>query len=312
MKRMFDTHIETVNGALAGPWRSPKQMLADQSYDSHSSIHDDEMAAKLGFRAGPIEGPTHFSQLAPLGVALWGEDFITEGCLSSHFRNMVVDGEEVRAFMQKTSDDMANMWMTKRDGVEVLRGTASCGEAVEKTALETRLGELKPLDQPVILRDLKVGQTTPRVKIRMDAAQHMGDLYPFSLADKLKKITEPSPWYSDSDNPWGRPVIPFEMISVLVEYRAKEDGLKVKGPSVGLFADQEIRVIKGPLFVGETYEVEREVAALSGSKRTESYWMRSKVYREGTNELLATMLLNHAVLRESYAPYEAERKALYG
>lgn len=45
-------------------------MLAEQTYDGHKSIHDDAMAADLGLRAGPIEGPTHFSQFDPLLVQL--------------------------------------------------------------------------------------------------------------------------------------------------------------------------------------------------------------------------------------------------
>ena len=57
----FDTPI-----ALCGPLRQPRQMLAEQEYGGHASIHDDAMAEKLGFRAGPIEGPTHFSQFVPL------------------------------------------------------------------------------------------------------------------------------------------------------------------------------------------------------------------------------------------------------
>ena len=89
----------------------------------------------------------------------------------------------------------------------------------------------------------------------------MGDLYPFSLAAKLKVITEPSPWYSLGDNPWGRPIVPFEMLSVLFQYRAREDRLPVRGPAVGLFADQEIRLLRGPIFVGESYTTEREVVA---------------------------------------------------
>jgi len=60
---------------------------------------------------------------------------------------------------------------------------------------------------------------------------------------------------------------------VLFQYRSKDDPLPAKGPAVGLFADQEIRLVKGPLFVDEEYEVEREVVALSGSRRTESAWM---------------------------------------
>ena len=66
-----------------------------------------------------------------------------------------------------------------------------------------------------------------------------------------------------------------------------------------------------PLFVGEDYEIDREVVALSGSRRTESYWMRTRVYLPGSSEVIATMLLNHATLRESYARYADEKAELY-
>jgi len=174
-----------------------------------------------------------------------------------------------------------------------------------------RLGELTPLEQPVILHDLKLGHRTKRTRVRMDADQHMGDLYPFSLTQKLQKITENSPWYSGADNPWGRAIIPFEMISVLVQYLAREDRLPIKGPAIGLFADLEIRMIDGPLFVGEDYEIEREIVALSGSRRTESYWTRTSVFRPGGTQPITTMLLNQASLRDSYAPYAEEKARLY-
>ena len=134
----------------------------------------------------------------------------------------------------------------------------------------------------MILRDVKVGMKTRRQTVRMDFDQHMGELYPFSLREKLKVITEPSRLYEPehaAENKWGRPIIPFEMLSVLFQYRSKDDGFPTKGPAVGLFADQEIRLLDGPLFVGESYEVEREVVALSGSRRTESLWARTSVFR---------------------------------
>jgi hypothetical protein len=64
---LFDAPI-----ALTGPWRLPRQMLGDQVYEGHSSIHDDATAAQLGFSGAPIEGPMHFSQFVPLLVTLWG------------------------------------------------------------------------------------------------------------------------------------------------------------------------------------------------------------------------------------------------
>jgi hypothetical protein len=199
--------------------------------------------------------------------------------------------------------------MLKRDGTEVLKGTASlAGKGT--TALEQRLAALPPLEDPVLLHGLTVGQKSARIPVRMEADQHMGALYPFSLNDKLKRITEASPWYAGA-SPFGGAVIPMEMISVLFGHVGHSD-FKVRGPSVGLFADQEISLLDGPLRVGEPLEIEREVVALSGSRRTESVWARTRAYRPGAATPAAEMLLNMATLKDSYADYEKDRAALYG
>lgn len=309
----FRTEILERDNLLVGPWRSPKQMLQAQVYDSHASIHDDATAQKLGFQGGTIEGPTHFSQFAPLCERIWGQAWFETGCLSAHYRNPAFEGEEVQASIEapKPGQTVCAIGMTKRDGTEILRGTASVGGDGSETALHRRLGELKPLTDPVILADLKVGMKTARQTVRMDFDQNMGDLYPFSLAEKLKVITEPSAYYSQELNPWGRAIIPMEMLSVLFQYRAREDKLPVRGPAVGLFADQEIRLLRGPLFAGEDYFTEREVVALSGSRRTESMWVRTTVF-SADNTPVATMLLNLASIKDSYTNYEREHKALYG
>lgn len=317
MPQAFDTTLELKDGALSGPWRMPRQMLAEQSYDSHASIHDDATAQKLGFKGGTIEGPTHFSQFVPLCVGLWGTRWLEQGCISAHYRNPCYEGEKVRAFVATPAEGamQTTIWMQRDDGTEILRGTASIGEGNAPSALAQRLTELAPLEKAVILRDIKVGMRTRRIAVRMDMNQKMGDLYPFSLADKLKVITEPSPWYTETGAqtaPWKRPAIPLEMISVLCGYAKSADPLPVRGPAVGLFADQEIRLIKGPLFANEPYELDTEVVFLSGSRRTESMWLRTQVYAPGGQEVLASMLLNVASLKDSYANYAGEEKTLYG
>jgi hypothetical protein len=313
MSEAFDTQITETEGTLVGPWRQPRQMLQAQVYDTHASIHDDATAQKLGFKGGTIEGPTHFSQFAPLGARLWGQAWFETGCLSAHYRNACFEGEEVQAILSKPlpGRSQCQIQMIKRDGTEVLRGSASVGDPPVPTALETRLTELKPLVDPVILRDVKLTQASRRQAARMSFDQNMGDLYPFSLRQKLAVITENSPFYSSADNPWRKPIIPMEMLSVLFQYRAKDDPLPTKGPAVGLFADQEIRLLKGPLFVDEDYQVEREVVALSGSRRTESAWVKTRVF-DKADTLVATMLLNMATIKDSYAPYEEEYRKLYG
>ena len=300
----FDTPL-----TLRGPLRRPRQMLADQEYGGHSSIHDDAMAEKLGFRAGPIEGPTHFSLFPPLLERLWGKAWFERGCLSAHYRNMVVEGVEVRAFAEipPTGVTTTRVWAEKADGTPVLEASASLGPGHGATLLEQRLAKLRPPERLVILEDLRVGMTGAQdERVRMDPDQHMGALYPFSLNQKLAVITETSPWYSDAAaSPWGRPIIPLEMVSVLAEYSGGQAKFPVKGPAVGLFADQEIRMVDGPLFVGEDYLIRREIAALSESRRTESYWVRTRIFDASGQRLVAEMLLNHATLKDSYAGYAA-------
>lgn len=290
---------------LEGPLRRPRQMLAEQEYGGHASLHDDSMAEKLGFRAGPIEGPTHFSQFAPLLAYIWGRIWFERGCLSAHYQNMVVEGEGVRAFaaVPPAGATATQVWAQKADGTPVLEASASIDAG--ETLLAKRLAQLRPPGRLLILEDLKVGMTGAQdERVRMDPDQHMGALYPFSLNQKLAAITENSPWYSDgASSPWGRAIIPLEMVSVLAEYSSGQARFPVKGPAVGLFADQEIRMVDGPLFVGEDYLIRREIVALSESKRTESYWVKTRIYDAAGRTLKAEMLLNHATLKHSYAGY---------
>ena len=303
----FDTPL-----SLCGPLRQPKQMLADQEYGGHTSIHDDSTAETLGLRAGPIEGPTHFSQFVPLLAHFWGKAWFERGCLSAHFRNMVVEGETVRAFVELPPQGAMHTraWAEKGDGTPVLEASASVGPDHGETLLEQRMARLHPPGNLVILSDLEVGMTGAEDEpVRMDPDQNMGKLYPFSLNEKLGKITESSPWYSEgSASPWGRAIIPLEMVSVLAKYTSHKANFLVKQPSIGLFADLEIRMIEGPLFVGQGYLLRREVVALSESKRTESCWVRTRILDGAGQRLKAEMLLNHAVMKESFPGYDAARQ----
>ena len=168
-------------------------------------------------------------------------------------------------------------------------------------------------DNLVILEHMKIGDKSPKVDtVHMNFDQHLGNSYPFTLAEKLEKITENCRWYQPdhaTNSPWGTPIIPTEMISPFVGFTPS--GLKdAKGPAIGLFADLEIKMIKGPLLVGRDYALEREVVGLGESKRTESVWVKTSIKDVVTGELLATTLLNSATLKQSYAKYEEEAKRL--
>jgi hypothetical protein len=50
---LFDAPI-----TLEGPERHPRQMLAEQTYGAHASLHDEGTAGSLGLPGAPIEGST--------------------------------------------------------------------------------------------------------------------------------------------------------------------------------------------------------------------------------------------------------------
>lgn len=298
---------------LKGPLRSPVNMLTEQKYGGHKSLHDDAEAARLGIKAGPIEGPTHFQQFVPLLAEVWGKDWFERGCFSCHFLNMVFDGEKVRAEVDRPAPGATRTLARafKEDGTPVLEASASLGPDHGETLLEGRMNALRPANDLVILADMRVGLAgAAEERVVMGPDQHMGDLYPFSLAEKLNVITENDPMYSDATaSAWGNPVIPLEMVSVLANYTANTARFPVKHPSIGLFADLEIRMIEGPLLVGEEYVLRREVVALSESRRVENYWIRTRIFDASGQKQAAEMLLNHGVMKASYPHYPKERLA---
>lgn len=310
----FATPIETVDGVLSGPFRQPKQMLQHQKVSASGSIHDDATAQRLGFQGGTIEGPTHFSQFEPLGERIWGERWFTHGRISAHFRAPAFENDALKAFARVFADDPASaeIWLTRQDDTEILRGTMSVDGSTRQTALEKRLSDLAPLRDPVICADLSPGMTLARVPVRMDVESRMGELYPFSLAEKLASATERATVHESFDTPWQQRVVPLEMISVLIQSARPSAYFTRRGPAVGLFADLEVGLVDGPVLADTDYEVSREIVMISGSRRTESLWMLSKLWDAQSDRLVAAMLLNEAVFKSSYDAYTVEYEALYG
>ena len=311
----FDTEIQELNGTLIGPFRSPVQMLAEQEYGGHLSIHDDDQAQELGFSGAPIEGPTHFSQFDPLLHQIWGDRWFESGCISSHFKNVVVEGEELQAFVERPAEHarITKIWAVKKSGEAVLEGTASLGPDHPETRLASLMAARDTPENLVLLEHVKIGDHSSEPDtVTMGYDQYLGDSYPFTLANKLEKITEKCQWYFPEQtkaSPWGKAIIPTEMISPLVGHTP--NGLPgPKGPSIGLFADLEIKMIKGPLFVGQEYQLEREVVGLGESARTESMWIKTLIKDPKNGDVLATTLLNSATLKQSYAHYTEDAKRL--
>lgn len=287
---------------LSGPYRRPVQMLAEQIVDGRLGLHSDGEAAALGLPGAPIEGPTHFSQVDPLAFLAWGSDWFRRGCISAHFQNMVTDGEAVQATLGTSPAGPARLELHKDDGTPVLTGTASVGPDYGQTALEARRASLREAGDLYIVDKLEIGMHRDAV-VSLSFDEPNGPLYPFSLADKLDRITEPHPWYARrgaADSPWARPIVPMEMISVLCHKAALD--WPIRSPAIGLFLDLEVRLLAGPVFVGEEYSLHAEIVGVGQGSRTESYWTEATL-RDSQGQDIVRAWLHLGLFKESYPGY---------
>jgi hypothetical protein len=95
------------------------------------------------------------------------------------------------------------------------------------------------------------------------------------------------------------------MISVLANKSGR--GFPVRAPVLGLFLDLEIRLVNGPVFVGQEYTLSREIVGVGQSRRTESYWTRTTLGDVDSGDPVAVVLLHSGVFKESYPGYPRER-----
>jgi len=150
-----------------------------------------------------------------------------------------------------------------------------------------------------------VGDRSPRVPVcvrdwDMSLAELGHGTFPYPLRDKLKIITEPHAWFTEeggAGSPWGRAVLPPETMHSLMFPQRLPHWAHPR--AVGLLGGCEMRVLRGPLFVGQAYELETEVIKLGETPRTEFYWTRSTLF--GGGAVVAEMDLQSMSLKNSVA-----------
>lgn len=303
MDSAFDlASISSSGDALIGDWRRPRQLLAGQRLPHGQSIHEDATAAAQGYRRGLIEGTTHLSQFAPLLYRAWGATWFERGSISARYKSPVYDGDEVRASLELDKNrSKADIVLSNREGVTLVEGIASCGslESSRRQNVGETAGAVDESGGP------KVGMFSRRAAVNLTFEGHLGEMYPFTLQEKLKVITEPSPWYvekSGENSPWYRPIIPLEMIGVLLRHKSENFPFPVDYPYVQLFGDQEIHIFNGPLFVNETYVIQHRVIAYKETRRFSTCRIWTDVFNRGSDFTVASMALTMIGLSQNPGP----------
>jgi hypothetical protein len=223
-------------------------------------------------------------QFPPILMRAFGEQWFETGSLSCYFRNATLDGERVRTLAQlpqTRTNTQINIWMERDDGLQVLEGTASVGDAGEPSLLRRKLAEPRDPGEMRILSRVSAGQKLPAVPSRVDRSDTR------EIAARLKVITEPLDWYTDR-SPWGGPILnPGLLVHALV---AAQTGIR-SGQAVGLYGAIEVRHHAGPAFHDRDYVVDGQVLALGVTPKTEYVWFETMLRDSEGAPPVASMLM---------------------
>ena len=283
-----------------GEWRRPVNDLRKQHVaGGHKSIHDRATAAAAGFSSGaPVHGTVHFSQLiTPLLVKIYGQAWFERGTISVIFRNIVSHLQPVKAFIEKPrrqQPEQVRVWMEHLDGKLVFEGTASLGIDRGETMVDKQLKRVKPIRGNLVFVPQKVGTITLETEhAKLEWGTNIGELFPFTPEEKLRIITEWHPWFgtgtedvcSASSSPWGgRPILPPEALNQIMLYTSPKskwppephNNLLPRGITpIGLFGGCDIKMHNGPVFLGQTYGMSRELVAKGETPKTEFRYLDS-------------------------------------
>ncbi len=285
---------------IVGPVRYGVNLSADAS----EGIHNNEVAAAIGFRGGTVAGDIHLDQFAPVLVQAFGQAWFESGSLSLYFKHPTLDGEPVVVRVQRPSADPKTALsaenvlaeMTTPEGITVAEGTAAIGAAsLVRSALRSR--DLRACDPTTlrILRDVTIGEEFDPIELSPRGPEQQS-----RLAHGL--ISEPLPWYSQ-DSPWGGPIASPLTTAHLLHWEVAQP-LSARLPAnVGLFGAIEIAFVNGPVFLDRRYVITGHVVAVSDSPKTEILWYDTEAH-DLEGELVATCRMMTRFVKSSSVLFE--------
>lgn len=274
------------------------------SADASEGIHNNEVAAAIGFRGGTVAGDIHLDQFAPVLIEAFGSAWFETGSLSLYFKHATLDGEPVLARVQRPSVDTKTglstesvlVEMTTPEGITVAEGTAGIGAASRaRSALRSR--DLRACDPSSlrILRNVTIGEALDPIELSPRGPEQQS-----RLARGL--ISEPLAWYS-GDSPWGGPIASPLTAAHLLHWEVAQPLSACLPTNVGMFGAIELAFVNGPLFLDQHYVVTGHVVAVSDSPKTEILWYDTEA-RNLDGELVASCRMMTRCVKASSALYD--------
>ncbi len=269
--------IVVKDGFMFGGWRQPPNV----SQGAADSIHNDEVAVKIGMRGGTIAGTIHLNLFPPLLIELFGQRWFERGTISMYYTYATLDREEVRAVVEVppdgASDVQVKAWVETPEGRNVAKGTISVGKPDDVPYVGALPLESGPPEERRILARLVAGEeTTPLDDVVVTQQE---------LDKRLETITETLDWYQGK-SPWGGSILCPDMT-----YRVLNAGFPPRQiePAVGFFGGTEIRILDGPVKVGVAYRTTGKLVAVGATPKTEFGWVDSQLHEQESGRLVAEM-----------------------
>ena len=269
--------MEVKEGRLYGGWREPLNIWQDQE----NSIHNEDVARKIGMRGGTIPGTIHLNLFPPLLIELFGQRWFERGSISLYYTFATKHREPVRAVItlppEGANETQVDAWVEMPDGQVVAKGTIAVGEPDAISYVRSIDLKSHPDEELRILANLKAGQEIPP---REDVVISQED-----LDKKLETITDPIDWYR-GQSPWGSSVVNPDAM-----YGALNIGFPLHSvhQAVGFFGATEIRIVNGPIKTGTSDRTTGRVASVGASPKTEFAWVDSWLRENDSRKLVAEM-----------------------
>jgi hypothetical protein len=284
-----DMKIE--KGFLYGSWRkginrtgpevraiieSRGRKMANSPTSTVGSIHEPDVAQKIGMRGGVIAGVIHLDLFPPLMMEAFGKEWFEKGSLSLFYTYALLHGEELRAILQvpppNNREVQVEARLESRDEHLVARGTASIGNPQEKSYIGAMEIKSSPAEERRIYKDLEAGYEPEPKEVQMSSSE---------LMEKLEFCEDSLEWNSGS-SPWGGPVVPpsltFSMMRIMPPFLPQ---------GVGFYGATEMRFVKGPVKADVQYVNKGKIFAVGVTSKTEYYWFDSWLYEKESGSLIA-------------------------
>jgi acyl dehydratase len=82
---------------------------------SENKIHDDTIAARLGFGGGLVPGVDVYAYMTHPVVELWGREWLERGAINARFLQPVYDGEVVEVSRERSTEDADSVDLVVRN-----------------------------------------------------------------------------------------------------------------------------------------------------------------------------------------------------